>query len=171
MPIKIGSTDINDIFIGANKVDNIFVGSNKVWSRPLLYGVTVGTNIPTAAGVKLHGYADYGNSVTYGSLSLLNNYRWFNNSDPLSINWVEFFNPDSAYYQGVNVVFPNQHANSDSVFKSVTINGTTFERSSADDYRYVNSANSNYTSWEWKTPINPWSGEGNTDRVRFERDV
>lgn len=171
MSIFVGSSEINDIYIGSNIVDNIFVGSNKVWSRPLIYDVTIGSHVPTAAGVELFGYSssDVSNDP-FGSLTLINNYQWFNNANPSSIWWVDFFSPSSSANEYVTVQILNQHANSDSVFKSVTINGTTFERSNADSYQY-HTQGTVRSQWNWLTSTNPWSGTGNTDRVRFERDV
>ena len=98
MPIKIGSTDINDIFIGANKVDNIFVGSNKVWSRPHLYSLTVGTRYISIPGITITG-----KDTVVGSLSLLNIYQWWSSS----ITNLTFENFDGVSPDGVVLQLSN----------------------------------------------------------------
>ena len=73
-----------------------------------------------------------------------------------------------------------QVANSDASFTTMDVNGNVFNRTDAT-YVYTNVTSGgvhyHYTQWEWpqsSAPFPagaPWSGEGNTDRVRFERDV
>ena len=161
MPIKIGSTDINDIFIGANKVDNIFVGSNKVWSRPHLYSLTVGTRYVSIPGITITG-----KDAVVGSLSLLNLYQWWNSS----ITNLTFENFDGVSPDGVVLQLSNGGVlNNDASFTTMTLNGTVFNRTDADTY--TNTGAGGYTRWRWNTNTNPFSSAGSVDRVRFERDV
>lgn len=161
MPIKIGSTDINDIFIGANKVDNIFVGSNKVWSRPHLYSLTVGTRYVSIPGITITG-----KDTVVGSLSLLNIYQWW--STPITN--LTFENFDGVSPDGVVLQLSNGGVlNNDASFTTMTINGTVFNRTDADTY--TNTGAGGYTRWRWNTNTNPFSSAGSVDRVRFERDV
>lgn len=179
MPIKIGSTDINDIYIGANKVDNIFVGSNKVWSRPLLYDILVGDEIINY-GTFMYGY-DHSQGAVYtnvGSATLVNTYPWFNSQTVSRIGW----KGQGVYTTASGMVLrvEGQVANSDASFTTMDVNGNVFNRTDAT-YVYTNVTSNNvyyhYTEWQWPTSTAPyptgapWSGEGNTDRVRFERDV
>jgi hypothetical protein len=179
MSIFVGSSEINDIYIGSNIVDNIFVGSNKVWSRPLLYDILVGDEIINYA-TYMYGY-DHSQAAVYtnvGSATLVNTYPWFNSQTVSTIGW----KGQGLYTQtwGMVLRIEGQVANSDASFTTMDVNGNVFNRTDATYLYYNNTVNNvsyNYTEWQWPTitatfPTGaPWSGEGNTDRVRFERDV
>lgn len=161
MPIKIGSTDINDIYIGTSKIENIFVGSNKVWSRPLLYDLTVGSRYASPPGITITGY-----DSSIGSLNLVNLYQWWNRT----ITNLSFENFDGSSPDGVVLRLSDGGVlNNDASFTTMTINGTVFNRADADTY--VNTGSGGYTYWRWETTTNPFSSVGSVDRVRFERDV
>ena len=163
MPIKIGATDINDIYIGSDKIETIYIGSNKVWSRPYLLDLVVGYRAVGPAGVEQYGYL----YDSFGSLTVANIYTWWNN--PIeSLRYDEFDNPSTNDRVHLKL-FNAGTLNTDSNFTSITINGTTLNRSDADVYQ--NNVSSGYTYWEWYTNTNPFSSIGSTDRVRFERDT
>jgi len=169
MSIFVGSTEINDILIGSTRIDTIFVGSNKVFIRPLLIDLTVGFRSSTVGSTTTTttGYTSPSEypSTHIGSISILNPPLWFGGS---TINRITFDTSTNSTDRLRFLINDGGHANSDSVFKSIEINGTTFNRSDADNYTNVNGV---ISDWRWENVTNPFGTTGSVNRIRFERDV
>lgn len=167
MPIFVGSTEINEIQLGSNApFESVFIGSDKIFSRPRLYDVTVAF-WAVASQTNAHGYEA---SSSNGSISNPQNQpstSWFTPATDIhNIYWYEFTNSNTGVF---NVAVNNYGvSNSDSTFKSVKVNNTVFNRADADLF-YSGSSDHPITAWSWNTNTNPWSGTGNTDRVRFDK--
>jgi hypothetical protein len=162
MSIFVGSTEINDILIGSTRIDTISVGSNKVFIRPLLIDLTVGFSSSTVGGTTT---TTTGYTSSLGSISILNPPLWFGGSTINRIVWdTATGNPDKFRF----LINDGGHANSDSVFKSIEVNGTTFNRSDADTYTNVNGV---ISDWSWENVTNPFGTTGSVNRIRIERDV
>lgn len=168
MPIFVGSTEINEIQLGSNApFESVFIGSDKVFSRPRLYDVTVAF-WGIASQNNGHGY--YASSSN-GSISNPQNQpstSWFNPAtDVAALYWSEYINTNT----GIFYVRLNNYgvANNDSTFKSVKVNNTVFNRADADYYFDSGVSSNAVTLWGWDINTNPWSGTGNTDRVRFDK--
>ena len=168
MSIKVGSTDINEIQIGSTPYESVYVGSDKVFSRPLLYDVTVGfyssENYPRPR--------NWGYSSGMGSIANAQsqpNSNWFSSSGTVSNIRYETYQ-DQPFPYPVRLEVPTVVTNNDSMFTTMTINNTVFNRADADFFI----TGTNYSRWGWATsPVatNPFGTVGGIDRVRFERDV
>jgi hypothetical protein len=165
MSIKIGSTDINELQIGPTHYESVYVGADKVFSRPLLLDITVGYQ-PVSSGTDEYGYNDYDFTSTVGALNYAQsqpNANWFQGRSLKIINWQDYFNSGTGR---VRIYFNNWLNNSDTNFTTLKINNLVLNRTDANFYVF-----SNFASWTWEVNTNPWSGTGNIDRVRFERNV
>lgn len=169
MSIKLGSTDINEIQIGSTPYESVYVGSDKVFSRPLLIDLTVGfystENYPRPR--------NWGYAFTYlGSIANAQsqpNSNWFSSSGTISKISYETWQ-DQPFPRPVGLQVPTVVTNNDSMFTTMTINNTVFNRADAD-YFFTGA---DYSRWSWATsPVatNPFGTVGGIDRVRFERDV
>ena len=168
MSIKLGSTDINEIQIGSTPYESVYVGANKVFSRPLLLDITVGSQA-IASGTNEHGYDVYG-QMNLGTLSYAQaqpSTDWFNGEDILICAWQEYFNSSTGSFA---IRVEGDVSNSDSAFTTLKVNNLVLNRTDATLYQ--STSGTGWTVWQW-SPVNtnPWSGTGNTDRVRVERDV
>ena len=169
MSIFVGSTEINEIQLGGNvPFESVYVGADKVFSRPLLLDITVGFQ-GVASGTNEWGYDVYGN-LNIGALSYAQaqpSTDWFNGEDIVICAWQEYFNVPSGSFA---IRVEGYVSNSDSAFTTLKVNNLVLNRTDANFFQ--STSGTGWTVWQW-SPINtnPWSGAGNTDRVRFERDV
>lgn len=165
MSIKLGSTDINEIQIGSTPYESVYVGADKVFSRPLLLDITVGYQ-PVSSGTSEYGYNDINFMSTVGALNYAQsqpNTNWFNGRTLAILSWYDYFNSGTGL---VRIYFVNSVTNSDNNFTTLKINNLVLNRTDATFYSFSTSS-----QWTWAVNTNPWSGTGNTDRVRFERNV
>lgn len=167
MSIFVGSTEINEIQLGGNvPFESVYVGADKVFSRPLLLDITVGYQ-PVSSGTSEYGYNDSSFMSTVGALNYAQsqpNTNWFNGSTLSILSWQDYF---LSGIGEVRLFVANSLTNSDNNFTTLKINNLVLNRTDANFVVFSNSS----TSWTWAVNTNPWSGTGNTDRVRFERDV
>lgn len=167
MPIFVGSTEITEIQLGGISnapFESVFIGSDKVFSRPRLYDVTVGSRAVSS------GQTNYGYESSFSTGSISNpqpvpNSGWFNTATPQLIIWQDITSGTSQFAFQVS---QNGVLNNDSSFKTLTVNGTVFNRSDAHTYVSTTSGGG-FTVWQWDSASNPFGSVGATNRIRFDR--
>ena len=168
MPIFVGSTEINEIQLGSSTfAESVWVGADKVFRRPRLYDVTVGYR-PVASGQNNYGYENFPTNGSISNPQTSPNSGWFlPSSIVLDLVWENYTNSGTGAFRFK--VNSGGVLNNDSAFKTLTVNNTVFNIADADVYYNSGNQSPNLTYWEWNINTNPWSGTGNTDRVRFDK--
>jgi len=174
MPIKIGSTDINEIQIGSTPYESVYVGSDKVFSRPLLIDLTVGqyvsNNYPRP---RFYGYDQFYSMGSIANAQSQPNSNWFSSGAIITLGYYSYQDQTFPYPVELNV--SSVVTNNDSMFTTMTINNTVFNRVDAASFSTGTNNLGTYSRWKWSTgtvpQTNPFGTVGGIDRVRFERDV
>lgn len=167
MPIYVGSTEITEIQLGGISnapFESVYIGADKVFRRPRLYDVTVGFR-SIASGTDGYGYSSLNSNGSISNPQPVPSSSWFNGYTTTVLEWEDYFNTSTGrfYFRVSN----DGLLNTDNAFKTLKVNNTVLNREDADGY--VNSGAGNFTLWYWDLNTNPWSGTGNTDRVRFDK--
>lgn len=183
MPIFVGTSDIDDITLGgSSKFHSVWKGSTRVWARPLIYNLTVGSNVPTS-GLTIYGYSPSNGNI--GSISFLSGHNsytndWFKNLASVShsayvynlyfSDWSSSSGQNDQLYFVVGSTSTPSGAipNNDTTFSRMTIDGNVYTRSSAN---YIYNTGSNFSTWFWDNQTtNPLgTTTGAVKKVRFDK--
>lgn len=139
MAIYIGGNEITDIKIGSNDINSVWVGGTKVWDR-IIDTQTVTVGYYNDGYSQNYGYVGNGASVVKGSVSD----GTCNFKSGAAIRRIEY-----STFSYVMFELAGSHANSG--FTEMNIAGTTYSRSTAT---YGNDGNNTY--WTWNSSTNPF---------------
>ena len=170
MPIFKGATEIKDIKIGTTEINEVYVGANKVWERALSFVITNDYSDVTTN----HSYNSWTRSILAGYTTLTTLYTTLSESDISpeppnfdastytgSTPWLYQFNYYKFESSGTGTTPVDQvqlwinHDQYESVsndgWTSVTVGSTTLNRADA-----TYSDNPQLTVWTWTSVGNPF---------------
>lgn len=158
MPIKVGSTDINEIKIGSTDINSVWIGANRVWARGLVVTNGVQSTQGTFFGSSYTNYyRGYVGSVYDSSTSSTTTIGSINRDD-IKIDgtyydlygcyWYDVIYDDNAFDPMRALSFSVVGNLSASDLTTLTIGNSSFSRTDDEFHAFAN--NAGYSYWIWR---------------------